>query len=102
MLNIIFFKAPIDLVKCSTFRSTGRYHDPSGTLKLYLQVYFDDVTKSRAETHKNTKLSVVYLTLSNLPYSKQSKRDQILLSLICRRKDLIDRDGLIEFFSTFN
>lgn len=67
-------------------------------IKIYLQVYFDDLTKARSGTQKHTKLSIVYLTISNLPYSRQSKRDQIMLSLICKRKDLIDRDGLKEFF----
>lgn len=97
MINF-FVSAEIDPNKYSTFRSTGRFSDPQGILKIYLQVYFDDLTKARVGTQKQTKLSVVYLTISNLPYSKQSKRYQIMLSLICKRKDLRDRNGLIEFF----
>ena len=68
------------------------------TIVMYLQVYFDDFDTSKHGGSKHTKLSTVYLTFSNLPYAKQSKRDEILLSLLCKRSDIKNRQNLEQFF----
>lgn len=83
----------------NSFRNSPYFQDEEGEFNLYLQVYFDDFNTSKGfskSTH--TKLSVVYITISNLPYSRQSKREQILLSSICKRSDIKDESNFRQFF----
>lgn len=64
---------------------------------VYLHIYFDDFNKLKKKTI-HTKLACVYLAIANLPYTQQSKRDQILLSLVCKRNDLKGSRNKLEIF----
>jgi hypothetical protein len=64
-------------------------------LLLFIQLYFDDFNLS---PNQNTKLSVVYFTIANLPPFMNSSRDNIYLLYIAKRLvlDKIKFEGLFE------